>query len=190
MSQGRLESAPQQQANSAETSKLQQQLSMTIGEVAVLRAEASASASTIQAHLSTIKQLENRLGASEPSKAGNVAPQSPAPSQMSLAHSEIGKMLEKKQVIAPRAADAAAVAQPLTCYSERFFGEEGRPYQSRRSICTSGQQNPQPTKPHGQSLSLHNVTALHPPHPPTPFLFFRSRPSAVSCAGSSTSCRI
>ena len=104
---------------------------MTISEVALLRAEASASASTIQAQMSTIKQLENRLGASEPSKAANVvAPQSPAPSQMSLAHSEIGKMLEKKQVIAPRAADAAAVAEPLTCHSERFFGEEGRPYQS------------------------------------------------------------
>jgi hypothetical protein len=121
LSQGRLQSALQQQANSAETSKLQQQLSITIGEVAVLRAEASASASTIQAHLSTIKQLENRLGASEPSKAGNVAPQSPAPSQMSLAHSEIGKMLEKKQVLAPRAAAAAAVAQPLTRATQSDF---------------------------------------------------------------------
>jgi hypothetical protein len=168
LSQGRLESAPQQQANSAETSKLQQQLSMTIGEIAQLRAEASASASTIQAHLSTIKQLENRLGSSEPSKAGSVAPQSPAPSHMSLAHSEIGKMLEKKQVIAPRAADAA---EPLTCYSERVFGEEGRPYQSCGSSCTSGQQNPQPTKPHCQSLSLHHVVmAIHLPPPSCSFL--------------------
>jgi hypothetical protein len=106
--QDQLQGAPQQVAPSSHTAKLEQQLSMMIEEIAHLRADASASASTIQAHVSTIKQMENRLGATEPSKVASGIPQPASPNHMSLAQSEIGKMLEKKQAIATHSFVAAA----------------------------------------------------------------------------------
>jgi hypothetical protein len=101
-SQEKLEVAQQQhELSGAETIKLQQQLSATMSEAALLRAEASAAAIAAQKHVSTIQQLEDRLLSQivSPAPAGSKAPPSPAPVEnMSLAFSEIGKMLDKKQV--------------------------------------------------------------------------------------------
>ena len=52
-----------QQQEAQKTANLQQQLGMTISEVARLRQEASASAAVIQVHLNTIQQLQALLAA-------------------------------------------------------------------------------------------------------------------------------
>ena len=101
------EEAPHQR-DDADSAKLQQQLSMAVNEIAHLRAEASSSSATIQLHLNTIQELEKQrvvTSSVSPSAPSSLATNA-APSALSLAHGEIGKMLEKKQVRAVAGFDA------------------------------------------------------------------------------------
>ena len=109
-----------QEIDPPETAKLQQQLSMTISEIAHLRAEASASAATVQLHLGTIRDLEKKVATSASAPASSV-PASP----VSLAHSEIVKMLEKKQVTATRILNITTHLL-LKLFTERLHVQEGR----------------------------------------------------------------
>ncbi len=84
-----------QPSDSRDTASLQQQLSMAINEIAHLRTSASTSATTIQSHLITIQELEQRLASPA------VAQQPPVTSHTSFAQGEVAKMLEKKQVCVP-----------------------------------------------------------------------------------------